>query len=69
MGKHDSLGQFKNLVGYKYVSNWRIVHTGGGVGMYIKEGLLANIRTDPTVMEKKVYIYLYMLTFLLKIKW
>ena len=37
--KPTSFGSYKNLAGYNYISNYRRMNTGGGVGMYIKQDM------------------------------
>ena len=51
-GKKSSIGQFKNLKHYKYVSNFRKHLRGGGVALYIKEGIKYAPRYDLTYMDE-----------------
>ena len=48
-------GQYKNLNGYKFVSNHRSVCKGGGVGIYVKNSLTFNVCDDLTIMQEKIF--------------
>ena len=51
----NSFGQYKCLPGYTFVSNGRINHRGGGVGMYVKNSLNFYVCNDLSVMDKKIF--------------
>ena len=51
----DSTGMYQNLSGYDFISNPRILRTGGGVGFYVKKGLHFIEREDLWIMEEGFY--------------
>ena len=51
----SSAGPFKNLKGYNFISNNRLICRGGGVGLYIKDNLVFSIRDDLTLMREKIF--------------
>ena len=51
----NSFGQYKCLPGYTFVSNGRINHRGGGVGMYVKNSLNFYVCNDLSVMDEKIF--------------
>ena len=51
----NSFGQYKCLPGYTFVSNGRINHRGGGVGMYVKNSLNFYVCNDQSVMDEKIF--------------
>ena len=51
--KHDSIGKYRNLSGYTYISNPRLKSKGGGVGLYIKDKLVFSLNSDLTIMNEK----------------
>ena len=51
----SSAGPFKNLKGYNFISNNRLICREGGVGLYIKDNLVFSIRDDLTLMREKIF--------------
>ena len=51
----NSFGQYKCLPGYTFVSNGKIYHRGGGVGMYVKNSLSFYVCNDLSVMDEKIF--------------
>jgi len=54
------MGQHKNLSGYGYISNPRVVNKGGGEVMYIKSNINYQMCNDLTIMNEKHFEYLFM---------
>ena len=52
-------GQFKNLLGYIYVSNSRVISRGGGVVMYIKKNTIFSPRPKISIMHEKMFESLF----------
>ena len=50
-----SFGQYRNLSGYKFVSNCRNSCKGGGVAMYVKSWIDFNANDELTVMQEKIF--------------
>ena len=50
-----SSGQYRNLNGYKFVSNCRKSCKGGGVAMYVKSWIDLNTNDELTVMQEKIF--------------
>ena len=50
-----SSGQYRNLNGYKFVSNCRKLCKGGGVAMYVKSWIDFNTNDELTVMQEKIF--------------
>ena len=59
MGKKSSLGQFRNLQHYDYISNFRPNLTGGGVALYIKKTINYTLRNDFTQMNQGIFESLF----------
>ena len=59
MGKKSSLGQFRNLQHYDYISNFRPNLTGGGVAIYIKKTINYTLRNDLTLMNEGIFESLF----------
>ena len=57
--KPHTIGQHKNLNGYVYISNPRVVSRGGGVGMYIKQNLIFAPCPELSLMHEKSFEYLF----------
>jgi len=53
--KTTSLGSYRNLLGYKYMSNCRKKCQGGGVALYIKKVLNYNKRLDLIIMKEAIF--------------
>ena len=51
-GKKSSIGQFKNLKHYEYISNLRQKLRGSGVTLYIKKEIKYVLRYDLTYMDE-----------------
>ena len=51
--KPSFTGPHKNLPGYNFVSNDRVVDRGGGIGLCIKNGITSSVRDDLTTMKEK----------------
>ena len=54
----DSFGQYNCLPGYAFVSNGKVNHKGGGVGMHVKSSLNFHVCNDLTVMKKPLNQFL-----------
>ena len=57
--KPHTIGQHKNLNGYVYLSNPRVVSKGGGVGMYIKQNLIFALCPELSLMHEKSFESLF----------
>ena len=58
-GKKSSLGQFRNLQHYDYISNFRPNLTGGGVALYIKKTINYTLSIDLTLMNERIFESLF----------
>ena len=58
-GKPHPTGQFKNLQGYIYVSNPRVISRGGGVGMYMKKNIIFSPCPKLSIMHEKMFESLF----------
>ena len=57
--KPHTIGQHKNLNGYVYISNPRVVSRGGGVGMYMKQNLIFALCPELSLMHEKSFESLF----------
>ena len=57
--KKSSLGQFRNLQHYDYISNFRPNLTGGGVALYIKKTINYTLRNGLTQMNEGIFESLF----------
>ena len=57
--KSNQTGHYNNLEGYTFISNSRIKNKGGGVGLYIKNNINFNLRSDLTIMKEKIFESLF----------
>ena len=57
--KKSSLGQFRNLQNYDYISNFRPNLTGGGVALYIKKTINYTLINDLTQMNEGIFESLF----------
>ena len=53
--KHTRFRNYKNLAGYNYISNYRRMNTGGGLGMYIKQGMKYNKNSELSIMKEGIF--------------
>ena len=53
--KPTSFGSYKNLAGYNYISNYRWMNTGGGVGMYIKQGMKYKKNSELSIVKEGIF--------------
>ena len=54
--KPTSFGSYKNLAEYNYISNYRTMNTGGGVGMYIKRGMKYKKNSELSIMKEGIFV-------------
>ena len=55
----SSKGTFKNLKGYNFISNNRIMHQGGGVEIYVKDNISFSFCDELTIMEEKFFASIF----------
>ena len=49
----SSTAPFKNLKGYNFVSNDRIMHERGGIGIHVKDNISFSVCNKLTIMKEK----------------
>ena len=57
--KKSSIGQFRNLQHYEYISNFRSNLNGGGVALYIKKTIHYALRYDLSHMDEGIFESLF----------
>jgi len=53
--KSTSSGNYKNLNGYSYISNYKSSNSGGGVGLFIKNDLNYSKQSKLSIMKEAIF--------------
>ena len=57
--RNNDVGPHDNLKGYRFISNCRKTHKGGGVGLYVLDSSNFKVREDLTIMDDKIFESLF----------